>query len=61
MEKETPTEKNYQQNEEIEGKPKLVSEDTEDIDASGVDDESTGMEGDDFLGRTNKDEEGEEE
>lgn len=54
MEEQTPTEKNYHQSEEIEGKPTLVSIDTEDVDASGVDDDSTGMEGDDFLGRTNK-------
>ena len=56
MENETPTQKNYQQNEEIEGTPRLVSVETEDVDASGVDDDSTGMEGDDFLGRTNKEE-----
>jgi len=57
---ETPTQKNYHQNLEIEGKPTLVSEETENVDASGADDESTGMEGDDFLGRTNKEEKGEE-
>ncbi len=51
---ETPTQKNYHQNEEMEGTPRLVSEETEDVDASGANDESTGMEGDDFLGRTNK-------
>lgn len=32
----------------------LVSENTEDVDASGVDDESTGMTDDDFLGTSNK-------
>ncbi len=58
---ETPTEKNYQQSEEIEGTPRLVSEETENVDASGADDESTGMEGDDFLGRTNRENKGEEE
>lgn len=57
---ETPTEKNYQQSEEIEGTPRLVSEETENVDASGADDESDGMEGDDFLGRTNKENKGEE-
>ena len=56
MDEQTPTQKNYHQNLEIEGKPTLVSVETEDVDASGVDDESTGMEGDDFLGRTNKEE-----
>ena len=33
----------------------LVSEETEDVDASGVDDHSTGMGEDDFLGKTNLD------
>ena len=60
MEEQTPTQNNYHQNLEIEGKPTLVSEETENVDASGADDESTGMEGDDFLGRTNKEEKGEE-
>lgn len=31
----------------------LVGERTEDVDASGVDDESTGMTDDDFLGTSN--------
>jgi len=51
---ESPTQKNYHQNEEIEGTPHLVSEETEDVDASDANDESTGMDGDDFLGRTHK-------
>lgn len=32
---------------------RLVSEKTDDVDASGVDDQSTGMGEDDFLGKTN--------
>ncbi len=53
---ESPTEEKYHQNREEEGTPRLVSEKTEDVDASGVDDKSTGMgEGDsDYLGKTNK-------
>ena len=54
---ESPTEKRYDQNEEIEGTPRLVSEETEDVKPTGVDDDSTGMEGDDYLGRTNKENE----
>ncbi len=32
----------------------LISEKTEDVDASGVDDQSTGMGDDDYLGKTNR-------
>jgi len=32
---------------------RLVSEETDNVDASGVDDHSTGMGEDDFLGKTN--------
>ena len=32
----------------------LISEKTEDVDASGVDDHSTGMGDDDYLGKTNR-------
>ncbi len=32
----------------------LVGEKTDDVKPTGVDDESTGMEGDDYLGKTNK-------
>ena len=38
-----------QAQEEAEGKAVLVSIETEDVDASGVDDESTGMGNDDYL------------
>lgn len=50
---ESPTEKKYDQNEELEGTPRLVGEDADNVDASGVDDDSTGMGDDDFLGRSN--------
>ncbi len=53
---ESPTEEKYHQNQEQEGKPTLISIETEDVDASGVDDNSTGMGNDDYLGRTNKEE-----
>lgn len=46
-----------QTQEEAEGKIVLVSIETEDVDASGVDDESTGLGNDDYLGRTKKSEE----
>ncbi|GAB3882543.1 hypothetical protein [Spirosoma agri] len=36
-------------------KPFLVSENDDDVDASGVDDKSTGMGDDDYLGKTNRD------
>lgn len=39
---------------ETEGNGFLVSERTEDVDASGVDDHSTGMSNDDYLGKTYK-------
>lgn len=55
---ESPTEEKYHQNREQEGTPHLVSEETENVDASGADDNSTGMGNDDYLGRTHK--EGEE-
>lgn len=45
--------------EETKGNGVLVRIETEDVDASGADDTSTGLGDDDFLGRTNK--EGEEE
>ncbi|MFD2933646.1 hypothetical protein [Spirosoma flavum] len=32
----------------------LISEETENVDASGVDDTSTGMGDDDYLGKTNR-------
>lgn len=51
---ESPTEEKYHKNQESEGTPRLVSEETEDVDASGVEDESTGMGEDDYLGKTNK-------
>lgn len=43
-----------QTQEEAEGKGVLVREVTENVDASGVDDDSTGLGNDDYLGRTNK-------
>ena len=43
-----------QTEEEAAGKAVLVSVETENVDASGVDDDSTGMGDDDYLGRTNK-------
>ncbi|GAB3641011.1 hypothetical protein [Spirosoma arcticum] len=43
-----------QTQEEAEGKAVLVNIETENVDASGVDDDSTGMGNDDYLGRTNK-------
>ena len=45
-----------QTQEEAEGKGILVNIETENVDASGVDDDSTGMGNDDYLGRTNKEE-----
>ena len=45
-----------QTEEEAAGKGVLVNIETEDVDASGVDDDSTGMGNDDYLGRTNKEE-----
>ncbi len=51
---ESPTEEKYHQNKELEGTPRLVSEETEDVDASGVDDKSTGMGEGDYLGKSNK-------
>ncbi len=45
-----------QTEEEAAGKGVLVSIETENVDASGVDDDSTGMGNDDYLGRTNKEE-----
>ncbi|WP_019990186.1 hypothetical protein [Rudanella lutea] len=51
-----PTEEMYDRNEETEGKPRLVSinEDDVSVDASDVNDHSTGMGEDDFLGKSNK-------
>lgn len=51
-------EENQQKTEEVKGNGVLVSIETENVDASGADDDSTGLGDDDFLGRTNK--EGEE-
>ena len=45
-----------QTQEEAERKAVLVNIETENVDASGVDDNSTGMGNDDYLGRTNKSE-----
>ena len=45
-----------QTEEEAAGKGVLVNIETEDVDASGVNDDSTGMGNDDYLGRTNKEE-----
>ncbi len=39
--------------EPIAGPDFLVGEETENVKPTGVDDDSTGMEGDDFLGRSN--------
>ena len=52
----SPTEERYHQNQELEGRPTLVSVDEDDItvDSSEMNDKSTGMEGDDYLGRTYK-------
>lgn len=41
------------QNEPVAGPNFLVGEETDDVKPTGVDDESTGMEGDDYLGKTN--------
>ena len=43
-----------QTEEEAAGKAVLVSVETENVDASGVDDDSTGMGNDDYLGRTHR-------
>lgn len=43
-----------QQETEAGGNGFLVSERTEDVDASGVEDNSTGMGNDDYLGKTKK-------
>ena len=43
-----------QTQEEAEGKAVLANIETEDVDASGVSDDSTGAGNDDYLGRTNK-------
>lgn len=43
-----------QTQEEAEGEVVLVNIETENVDASGVDDDSTGLGNDDYLGRTNK-------
>ncbi len=48
-----------QTQEEAEGKAVLVNIETENVDASGVEDDSTGMGNDDYLGRTNKEGKGE--
>jgi hypothetical protein len=45
-----------QTEEEAQGKGVLLNIETEDVDASGVDDDSTGLGDDDYLGRTNKEE-----
>lgn len=45
-----------QTQEEAEGKGILVHVETENVDASGVDDDSTGLGNDDYLGRTKKEE-----
>lgn len=46
-----------QTQEEAEGKAVLVNIETENVDASGVDDDSTGLDNDDYLGRTKKENE----
>ena len=44
----------HQKEEQGERIGKLISIETENVDASGVDDNSTGMGNDDYLGRSNK-------
>lgn len=51
---ESNKERQQQTQEEAEGKAVLVNIETENVDASGVDDDSTGLGDDDYLGRTNK-------
>ncbi|MDB5241490.1 MAG: hypothetical protein JWP57_2115 [Spirosoma sp.] len=53
---ETGGESQQQREEQGEGIGKLVHIETENVDASGVEDDSTGMGQDDYLGRTNKEE-----
>ncbi|WP_169921799.1 hypothetical protein [Spirosoma rigui] len=43
-----------QTEEEAQGKGVLLDIKTDDVDASGVDDDSTGLGDDDYLGRSNK-------
>lgn len=54
----TPTTERYHSNQEIEGKPTLVSVDEDDVTVkdSEINDNSTGMHRDDFLGKSNKEE-----
>jgi|GEM_PF-5842781 len=47
-EKDWDTDSTFQKSEHF-----LVDEETDDVDASGVDDKSTGMGEDDYLGKTN--------
>ncbi|QJW87864.1 hypothetical protein HNV11_09820 [Spirosoma taeanense] len=54
MESDAGQEYHGKQEAETEGLGYLVKEKTEDVDASGVDDESDGMGNDDYLGRTHK-------
>jgi hypothetical protein len=48
--------RHHQTEEEAQGKGVLLDIKTEDVDASGVDDDSTGLGDDDYLGRSNKEE-----
>jgi hypothetical protein len=51
-----PTEERYHSNQETEGRPTLVSVDEDDVtvNPSEIDDNSTGMGKDDYLGKSNK-------
>jgi hypothetical protein len=54
----SPTNERYNDNEEIEGRPKLVNikEDDVKVDPSEINDDSTGMHKDDYLGKSKKEE-----
>ena len=54
----SPTDERYHKNQETEGRPTLVSVDKDDVtvNPSEINDNSTGMGTDDFLGKTNKEE-----
>ncbi|MCY7356486.1 MAG: hypothetical protein LH609_03285 [Rudanella sp.] len=54
----SPTEERYHQNQETEGRPTLVSIDEDDVtvNPSEIDDDSTGMGKEDYLGKSNKEE-----
>ena len=51
-----PTEERYHQNQETEGRPTLVSinEDDVTVDPAEINDTSTGMGKDDFMGKTHR-------